>query len=549
MDNKVSVLCRNNNVTQDYPIGISLSELLDITQIKLKSPIVGATVNNVLHDMSYRIFKPKTVEFIELLSIPGQSIYSRSLWMLAAKAAHDVADAPLIVEHPVNGGYYCTVGTKVTDEFIAKMAAEMKDIISRDRPFVMHTDRTENVIKLFESVNSYDNTSILKTSGREYTDYFELDGYIDYYPSVLVPSAGCLGCVDVRRFHDGIILVVPDIRNTSKLSQIQDSECVYSAHKEFTSWNRLMGMRNVGDFNNICINGGIRDLIKISEALHEKKIAAIAEMIKERKPKFVMISGPSSSGKTTFSKRLEIQLRVCGISPIVLSLDNFFVEREQTPLDEKGDYDYEHLQALDLPLLNSTLNRLLSGEEVEIPTYSFADGRKYFKGNKIKLDNNQVVVMEGIHALNPDMVPDIPADVMFKIFAAPLAPVSFSDHNWLSHLDVRLIRRIVRDHNFRANSAQDTIRRWPSVVRGELKWIYPFMKFADVVFNSALIFELAVMKIHVEPLLRQVPETAPEHVLAYELLNFLECFQPVFDKEIPPTSLLREFLGGSSFHY
>lgn len=549
MDNKVSVLCKNNNVIGEYPIGISLSELLALSGVKLKSPIVGATVNNQLRDMSYRIFRPKSVEFIELLSITGQAIYCRSLWMLAAKAARDVADASLIVEHPLQGGFYCSIGKKVTDEFITAMAERMRNIIQLDCPFVMHTDRTENVIKLFENVNSVDNISILKTLGREYTDYYELDGYIDFFPSVLVPSAGCIGIVDVKRLYDGIVIVVPDLNNFDKLSVVQASEHIYEAHKEFISWNRLMGMRNVGDFNNICINGGIRDLIKISEALHEKKIAYIAEMIKERAPKFVMISGPSSSGKTTFSKRLEVQLKVCGISPIVLSLDNFFVERIETPRDDKGDYDYEHLQALDLPLLNNTLRRLMKGEEVEIPTYSFAEGHKTFKGNKIKLKEGQVVIMEGIHALNPDMVPEIPADVMFKIFAAPLTPISFSDHNWLSHLDVRLIRRIVRDNNFRSNSAQETIRRWPSVVRGELKWIYPFMKYADVVFNSALLFELAVMKNHVEPLLRQVPETSPEHVQAVELLRFLGCFRPVFDKELPPTSLLREFLGGSSFHY
>lgn len=549
MERNVAIYCKNTGTCLNCPEGISLDELSRRFNFSPQSPIIGATVNNVLKDMSYRVFRPKSVEFVEALSIVGSGIYARSLWMMAAKAAHDIADAKLTVEYPMSSGFYCTVATPVTEEFINRMRDHMLDMVRRDLPFEVVEERTETVIRRFDAVDVPDVSSLLSTLGREYSRYFRLDGYIDYYPSVLAPSTGHILNFDIQPYEDGIILVMPDKADISRIGAVERSPRVFQAHKEFYRWNRLMGMSNVGQFNRICLDGGIHELIKISEALHEKKIASIAEMICERKPKFVMIAGPSSSGKTTFSKRLEVQLRVCGIRPIVLSLDNFFVDREFTPRDESGDYDFEHLNALDLKLLNDTLKRLMAGEEVEVPTYNFAEGHKYFNGDRIHLESDTVVVMEGIHALNPDMVPEIPAEAMFKIFAAPLTPIAFNEHNWISNTDVRLIRRIVRDSKFRAYSAENTIRRWPSVLRGEMRWIYPFMENADVMFNSALLFELAVMKNYVEPLLRQVPESSAEYVTAHSLLRFLGYFVPVYDKEIPPTSLLREFLGGSSFHY
>lgn len=550
MDKKIVIFCKNTECSKEVAEGVSLSQLAHDFGVKTDSPVLAALVNNRLCDLSHRLFSPKTIEFVEMRSALGADIYARSLWMLAAKALKDIRpDSNLRVEYTISNGFYCTLSCPVDHQLITSLKEKMEDTVRRNVEVEILEERTDVVAERFAEFGATATAQLLRTIRKQYSRYFRIENYIDYYPSVLVPSTGYITTFDVVAYEDGILLVMPDINDLNRASEVKASPHVFKAHKEFNEWNRLMGMNSVGDFNEICRNGGIRNLIKISEALHEKKIAEIAESINQRKPKFVMIAGPSSSGKTTFSKRLEIQLQVIGIKPIVLSVDDFFVDREFTPRDEKGDYDFEHLQALDLKLLGDTLTRLMNGEEVELPQYSFAEGRKFFRGKRIKMTDRSVVVMEGIHALNPAMVPDIPADVMFKIFAAPATAIPFDDHNWMPAADIRLARRILRDYQFRAYSAQNTIKRWPSVRRGEMKWIYPFQENADVIFNSSLLFEFAVLRSYVEPLLRQVPEASDEYATASKLLNYFEYFELVPSNEIPPTSLLREFLGGSSFHY
>jgi len=549
MEEKVVVFCKNTNTSKEIRQGMTLDEIKREFNVTMGSQIMGALVNNRLRNMSYRIFNPRTIEFFEMKSVIGARVYSKTLWMMAAKACHEVAGKRLWVRFPINAGYYCTVDGDLSDDTITAIKERMEEYTRRDIKIVLKEDLSSVVAEKFRKVDAYDVVSLIESLGKHYTEYYEMDGYFDFYPGVLAPSTGYITTFDVQRYENGIMLVMPDVNNINAPGKVLQQPRTFAAHEEYYEWSTMMGLHSVGDMNELVMNGAIRNMMKVAEALHEKKIASIAEMIRNDAPKFVMIAGPSSSGKTTFSKRLEVQLQVCGIRPQVLSLDNYFVERDQTPKDEKGEYDFEHFKALDIDLLNDNLQRIMNGEEVEVPTYIFSEGTKKYLGNTVKLEDDQVLIMEGIHALNPDLLPDIPPELIFKIYIAPMTAIAFDDHNWLPVADIRLIRRIVRDNNFRSYTAAMTIKRWPSVRAGEQKWITPFQENADVMFNSAQMCELAVMKEHVEPLLRQVPETADEYVEARRILDFLEFFKPVKDKELPPTSLLREFLGGSSFHY
>jgi len=549
MIEKVVVLCKNSGTSMELKQGLTLEEIANEFKIKMGSQLMGALVNNRLRHLSYRVYEPKTIEFVEMHSVIGARIFAHSLWMMAAKACHEVAGKRLWVRFPMNAGFYCTVEDGVTDEMIAKVKGKMMEYVEREIDFVLKEEQSEVVADMFRRVYAHDVVKLIESTGKHYTRYYVLDGYFDFSPTVLAPNTKCIMGFDVTRYADGMLLVMPNLLDKQIPSLVISQPKTFAAHEEYYEWNNMMGLHSVGDLNEQVTNGGIKNLLKVAEALHEKKIASIAEMIKERSPKFVLIAGPSSSGKTTFSKRLEVQLQVCGIRPQVLSLDNYFVERDRTPRDEKGEYDFEHFKALDIELLNDNLRHIMNGEEVEVPTYVFTEGKKKYLGNKVKLEEGQVLIMEGIHALNPELLPKIPAEMIFKIFIAPMTAMAFDDHNWLPVADIRLIRRIIRDNNFRAYSAAMTIKRWPSVRAGEFKWIIPFRENADVMFNSAQMCELAVLKDYVEPLLRQVAETADEYVEARRLLDFLEFFRPVADKELPPNSLLREFLGGSSFHY
>lgn len=551
MEGKVVVFCRNTETSAEYTEGVSVSEIQRKLNLQMNTPILGVLVNNRLRNLNYRIYSPKTIEFVEMRSEMGLRIYSRTMWMIFAMALRDVcSEASMRIEYPISYGFYCTIhGTSCTESLIHSVRERMQDIIRRNMKIEMCEERTDVVAERFRESGALETAKLLSTVNRQYSRYYRIDNYIDYYTYILAPSTGYVTTFDLIPYEDGVLLVLPDINDMNTPGKVSKSPKVFKAHRDFNEWNRLMGMNNVGDFNEICRNGGIRQMLKLSESLHEKRIAEIADTIVERHPKFILIAGPSSSGKTTFSKRLEIQLRIIGINPLVLSVDDFFVDREFTPRDENGDYDFEHLNALDLDLLDRTLNGLLRGDEVEIPQYNFADGKKHFNGKKLRMTERSVVVMEGIHALNPDMIPNIPQDAVFRIFVEPSTSVPFDNHNWAAPSDIRLARRILRDYKFRAYSAQNTIRRWPSVRRGEMRWIYPFQENADVIFNSALIFELAVLRNYVEPLLRQVPEASDEYATARRLLDYFDYYELVSDREIPPTSLLREFVGGSSFHY
>ena len=556
MEKKVTIYCKNTGSYHQYSFGTSLIEIYNDLGIKLKYQVVAARVNYKVEDLNFLVYKPKDVEFIDISSPSGMRVYVRSLSMVLGKAISELyPNAALRIEHPISKGYYCTIdsfGNALTSEIINNIKEKVKDIIVRNEVIVCEEKQTKVVKELFaKQMNQKDKISLFETFGTPYCRYFRMGEYYDYFNGVLLPSTGYLNLFDLIPYYDGMLLRVPNRDNPVELDEMVYLPKMFDIFKEYVGWNKIMNLNNVGEFNVACKNNQSFNLIKVSEALHEKKVASIADMISQRtdKVKFVLISGPSSSGKTTFSKRLSIQLMVSGLKPVALSLDNYFVNREDTPLDENGEWDFEHLHALDLELFNKHLKQLLAGEEIEIPFFNFEDGKRYFKGEKLKLDNDSILIMEGIHALNPQLIPEIPQDFTFKIYVSALTTISIDNHNWIPTTDTRLLRRIIRDFRFRNYSARETIARWPSVRRGEEKWIFPFQENADVMFNSALLFELAVLKKHAEPILAEVPKYCDEYTETHRLIKFLNYFVSIPEREIPPTSLLREFVGGSSFRY
>ena len=434
---------------------------------------------------------------------------------------------------------------------IAAIDAKMREFIAADKPIVTEEKQTKEVIRLFKECHDAE-TTLFETLGNPYCRYFRIDDFIDYYTSALMPSTGYLNVYKIESYHEGILLRIPNRKDPTKLEETCNQDTMFEIFNEYPAWNTLLKISNVGEFNKACKGNKSFEMIKLSEALHEKKIGQIADMIVNKPggmPKFVLISGPSSSGKTTFSKRLTIQMLVNGIRPVVLSMDNYFVNREDTPKDENGDWDFEHIEALDLPYFRQQVADLLEGKEIELPSFNFETGKREFKGDKLQLKDDTVVILEGLHALNPQLLPNTPRDKMFKIYVSSLTTVNLDNHNWIPTTDVRLIRRIVRDFRYRGYSARETIARCPSVRRGEEKWIYPFQEEADAMFNSSLLFELAVLKRHAEPILADVPKYCDEYAEAHRLHKFLSYFESIPEKAIPPTSFLREFVGGSSFRY
>ena len=484
--------------------------------------------------------------------------YVRTLEMVMAYAVRTLyPHTDLRVEHPISKGYYCTLrnfdGTSmpITEDVIAAINDKMQEFIKADKPIITEEKQTKEVIRLFKECHDAE-TTLFQTLGNPYCRYFRIDDFIDYYTSALMPSTGYLNVYKLEMFHEGILLRIPNRENPTQLEESCNQDKMFGIFNEYTAWNKLLKISNVGEFNNACKGNKSFEMIKLSEALHEKKVAQIADMIVNKEggmPKFVLISGPSSSGKTTFSKRLTIQMLVNGIRPVILSMDNYFVNREDTPKDENGDWDFEDINALDLPYFRQQVADLLDGKEVTLPTFNFETGKREFKGDKLKLQDNQIVILEGLHALNPQLLPGIPHNMVFKIYVSSLTTVNLDNHNWIPTTDVRLIRRIVRDYRYRGYTARETINRCPSVRRGEVKWIYPFQEEADAMFNSSLLFELAVLKRHAEPILADVPKYCDEYAEAHRLLKFLSYFESIPEKEIPPTSFLREFVGGSSFRY
>jgi len=553
MTKTIHIKCVNNNKTKTYPPGTSLKAIAKDLGIKLKTPILGAYVNNKLRELSYEVYQPKTIEFIDISRPDGMRMYIRSLSLVLYKAVSEkYPQAQLRIEHSVSKGTYCSVeGEELTIDDVFVIQNRMREIIDSDTPFILHKEESEDVIKHFEQQGYDDKTALIRHRGQLYTSYHQLEKHIGMYYGYVVPSTGYLKVFDLIKYYNGMLLQIPKRSNPDELEDIVVQNKMFDIFQEFAEWNRVLNIRNLADINSSCANGKAETLIKISEALHEKKIGHIADMIDERKKtvKLVLISGPSSSGKTTFGKRLAIQLMVAGLKPVNLSLDNYFVNREETPLDENGEYDFEALNALDVELFNQQLIDLLAGKEVAIPKFSFETGQRYYDGEKLQMNDDNILIVEGIHGLNPELTHLIPDQSKFKIYVSALTSVNIDNQNLIHTTDNRLIRRIVRDYKYRKYSAQDTISRWSSVRRGEDAHIFPFQEEADVMFNTALLYELSVLKQQAEPILLEVQPNQPEFAEARRLLNFFSYFKPIQAGEIPPTSIIREFLGGSSFDY
>jgi len=519
----------------------------------MKHGSMSAAVNNKVEGMHYRVYHNKDVEFLDITTPSGSRAYTRTLFFVLCKAAHDLwPDGHVIIDIPVSNGYYCDlrIGRPVTEADATALRQRIQQIIDAKIPIRRHECTTEEAIKVFSDLGTHSKVKLLKSIGSIYTTYYEIDGYKDYYYGTLLTNTAQLYLFGLEKYYDGLLLRIPSRRDPEQLGEMIRQDKMFEIFKEHHRWQHILGMSTVGDFNEAVRLGHSTDLINVSEALQEKKISQIADMIAARPDvRMVLISGPSSSGKTTFCKRLSIQLVACGIKPVQLSLDDYFVNREQTPLDEHGEYDYESLYALNIDLLNRQLKALLSGEEVELPRYNFQTGRSEMSGKRLHLAADNILVVEGIHALNPELTAQIPEQQKFRVYASALTTILLDNHNYIPTTDNRLLRRIIRDNKYRGVSAQETIHRWPSVRAGENKWIFPYQENADVMFNSALLFELAVIKSQAEPLLELVPENAEEHAEAYRLLKFLKYIAPIPNRQLPPTSLLREFLGGSSFKY
>ena len=558
MQNKITIYCKNTKEYVDIPCGTSLKDLYQQLALQMPYPVIAARVNYKVQSLNFLIYKPKDIEFIDATSESGYRCYIRTLDMVMACAVRELwPDCDLRIEHPISKGFYCTIRksreeTKViTPELVQELKARMQAIIAEDRPIITEERQTKEVIRLFGERNEGE-TTLFETLGNPYCRYYRIGDYIDYYTGALMPSTGYINLFDLELYHDNILLRIPCRRNPNCMEERPMQDKRFGIFKEYVGWNKLLHISNVGEFNKACKNQKSFEMIKVSEALHEKKVAQIADQIANREsgvPRFVLISGPSSSGKTTFSKRLTIQLMVNGIRPVVISMDNYFVNREDTPRDENGNWDFEHLNTLDLPLFRQQVADLLDGKTVSLPFYNFETGKREFRGETLKLEKDTVVILEGLHALNPELMPNIPREATFKIFVSSLTTVNLDNHNWIPTSDVRLIRRIVRDYRYRGYSALETIARLDSVQRGEDRWIAPFQEEADVMFNSALLFELAVLKRHAEPILDEVPKYCDEYTTAHRLKKYLSYFESIPEREIPPTSFLREFVGGSSFRY
>lgn len=553
----IRIYCKNNKQYYDIPCGTSLLELYHHIGLELKYPVVAARVNYKLQNLNFLIYKPKDIEFLDASSSSGMRCYVRTLSMIMGCAVKELNDEyDLRIEHPISKGYFCTIrdhkGDKVTIDtlFIEAIKERMKQIIAEDRPIITEEKQTKEVIRLFKERHEGE-TTLFETLGNPYCRYYRMGDYIDYYTGALMPSTGYVNIFDLEPYYNDMLLRIPSRKNPVELEDRIPQDKMFGIFAEFMKWNKLLHIHNVGEFNKACKDNRSFEMIKVSEALHEKKVAQIADQIasREHRPRFVLISGPSSSGKTTFSMRLRIQLMVNGIQPVLISMDNYFVNREDTPKDENGEWDFEHLHALDLGLFRQQMSDLLAGKEISLPHYNFETGKREYLGNTMQLQPDQICILEGLHALNPELTKDLPSDETFKIFVNALTTVNLDNHNWIPTTDVRLIRRIIRDYKSRGYNALETIARCESVRRGEERWIYPYQEEADVMFNSALLFELAVLKRHAEPLLDAVPKYVDEYTDAHRLLKELSYFEPVPEKEIPPTSFLREFVGGSSFNY
>lgn len=547
------IRCKNNKKTQEVPIGSTLSDIYKEINLQMPFGPVSAKVNNKVKGLHYRVYHNKDIEFLNLLSPSGIRTYTRSLFLVLCKAVHDLyPTSSVVIDIPVSNGYYCNLqlGHEITTEDVDRIRTRMQEIIDAKMPIQRYETTTEEAVKMFTELGDIQKAKLLKSSGSLYCVYYVLDDYKDYYYGSMLTNTAQLHLFGLEPYFDGVLLRIPSVQDPSKLGELIRQDKMFEVFKEHHRWQSILGIKTVGDFNEAVKNGLATDLINVSEALQEKKISQIADTIAGRKEiKVVLIAGPSSSGKTTFCKRLSVQLLASGVKPVQISLDDYFVNRVETPKDENGELDYESIYALNILLINEQFNALFRGEEVELPKYNFQTGKSEKSGEKLHLGENNILLVEGIHALNPLLTEQIADDKKFKIYASALTTILLDDHNYIPTTDNRLLRRIVRDYKYRGCSAQDTIHRWPSVRAGENKWIFPYQEQADVMFNTALLFELAVIKPQAEEVLEQVPENCEEYAEAYRLRKFLKYFAPLPFRNLPPTSLLREFLGGSSFKY
>ncbi|MCH5308050.1 MAG: nucleoside kinase [Prevotella sp.] len=559
MERQVKIRCKNNKKTLNISIGSTLSEIFSLLGLEMKYGPVSAKVNNKVEGMHYRVYKPKDIEFLDMHSASGLRVYTRTLFFVLSKAAHDLwSGCQVVIDIPVSNGYYVDIQRQdkegkriaVTPDDVNMLRQRMQQLIDARLDIHRYETTTEVAIEMFRKAGSLSKVKLLKSSGKLYTTYYDLDGYQDYYYGALLTNTGFLHLFGLEYYFDGILLRIPSQSDPSQLGALVQQNKMFEIFKEHHRWQSILGLRTIGDLNEAIDAGFTNTLIQLSEALQEKKIAQIADEIARRKgTKLVLLAGPSSSGKTTTCKRLSLQLAVNGLRPISISLDDYFLDRELTPKDESGEYDYEHLHALNLPLLYKQLSALFRGEEVELPRFNFQTGKSEKSGKKLQMKGNEILVVEGIHALNPELTGNIPNEQIFRVYASALTTILIDAHNYVPTTDNRLLRRIIRDHKYRGCTALDTIRRWPSVRKGENRWIFPYQENADAMFNSAMLFELAVIKQQAEPLLEQVPENCEEYAEAYRLRKFLQYIKPIAEDQIPPTSLLREFLGGSSFEY
>lgn len=553
MKQEIQIRCKNNKKSQKVEIGSTLFDIFSAFDLKMTHGPVSARVNNKVEGMHYRVYNSKDVEFLDMTSSSGSRAYTRTLFFVLCKAVQDIYPATdVVIDIPVSNGFYVDIrlGRPVVDEDVNIIRRRMQEIIDARMPIRRFTVPTEEAVALFQEKGDVEKVKLLKTSGSIYTTYYKIGDYVDYYYGTLLTNTSQLYLFGLEKYYDGMLLRIPSLKNPDVLGEMTRQDKMFEIFKEHHRWQSILGIRTVGDFNQAIDSNHSTDIINISEALQEKKIAKIAEEIASRKGvKLVLLAGPSSSGKTTSCKRLSIQLAVNGLKPLQISLDDYFVDREKTPKDASGEYDYESIYALDLDLINEQFNALFRGEEVELPKYDFQSGKSKKSGNKLKMNDNNVLVVEGIHALNPELTAHIPQEQIFRVYASALTTILLDNHNYIPTTDNRLLRRIIRDYKYRGVSAQETIHRWPSVRAGENKWIFPFQENADAMLNTAMLYELAVIKMQAEPLLQQVPENCEEYAEAYRLLKFLKYFKGIPYNNLPPTSLLREFLGGSSFHY
>lgn len=553
MKQTVKIRCKNNGETKEIAIGSTLKEAYEAFGLSMEFGPINATVNNRTEGLNYRLYHNKDVEYFDLHSATGERCYMRTLFFVLCKSVHDLyPDSKVVIDIPVSNGYYCNLmlGHDVTETDVTRIRERMRQLIDAKLPIRRYEVPTEEAVRIFSSRGDKAKAKLLRSTGKLYTTYYEIDDYVDNFYGSLLINTSQLTLFGLEKYFDGALLRLPSRQNPAELGALIRQDKMFDIFKEQHRWNRILGVSTVGDFNEAVRLGQTTGLINVSEALQEKKIASIAEQIAHRQgTRVVLIAGPSSSGKTTFCKRLSIQLVTCGIKPIQISLDDYFVDRHLTPKDENGEYDYESVHALNIPLLNEQLQQLFEGKNIELPKYNFQTGKSEKSGKRLQLGDNQVLVLEGIHALNPELTAQIPQEQKFHIYISALTTILLDDHNYIRTTDNRLLRRIIRDYKYRGVNAQETIHRWPSVRAGENKWIFPYQENADVMFNTAMLFELAVIKQQAEPLLDLVPENCPEYAEAYRLRTFLDYIQPIPNRALPPTSLLREFLGGSSFKY